>query len=139
MEKLNRIGAGNAPTLPQNAKIVIADDYNKVINKVNELIDDLVEFNPQLGIAYTLTLSDINKYVQLNNANVITLTVPPFINVAIPVGSTITLEQTGAGVITVTAGIGVTLHGNVLSNGQYTIIILIKTSINTWTCIGGTV
>lgn len=85
-----------------------------------------------------MLLTDVNKYIQLDNANPITLTVPPFIDVAIPTGASLTIEQTGAGAFTVTAGSGVTLHGNVLSNGQYTIIVLVKTSINTWTCIGGT-
>ena len=139
MEKLNKLGKGNAPLTPQNTKPVLVDDYNILVDKVNEVIDDNVEFNLQTVTSYTLKLTDVNKYVQLSNANAITLTVPPYVDVAIPTGSMITLEQTGAGAFTVTAGTGVTLHGNVLSAGQYTIIVLTKTSINTWTCIGGTV
>lgn len=139
MEKLDKIGTGNAKPLPQNTKLVVADELNKVIEKVNEVVDDNVEFTLQEGTAYTLALTDINKYIQLSNANPITLTVPPYVDVPMPIGTTITLEQTGAGTFTVTAGTGVTLHGNVLSAGQYTIVILVKTSINTWTCIGGTV
>jgi hypothetical protein len=139
MDKLDKIGAGNAPIQPQNTKVVFASDYNKVVEKINDIIDNTTEFNYQSVTSYTLKLIDVNKYIQLDNANPITLTVPPFIDVAIPIGASLTLEQTGVGAFTVTAGSGVTLHGNVLSNGQYTIIVLIKTSINTWSCIGGTV
>ena len=131
------LGEGNLPVY--NSRIIIADNYNVLVDKINDVIDGFVEFNPQIGTAYTLQLSDVNKYIQLNNGNAITLTVPPFVDVAIPVGAMITLEQTGAGAFTVTAGTGVTLHGNVLSAGQYNIIVLTKTSINTWTCVGGTV
>ena len=138
MDKLDKIGAGNAPIQPQNTKVVFASDYNKVVEKINEIIDNNTEFNYQPVTSYTLKLSDINKYIQLDNADAITLTVPTFANAAIPIGASLTLEQTGVGVITVTADSGVTLHGNVLSGGQYTIIVLVKTSFNTWTCIGGT-
>jgi hypothetical protein len=139
MDKLDKIGAGNAPIQPQNTKVVFASDYNKVVEKINDIIDNTTEFNYQSVTSYTLKLIDVNKYIQLDNANPITLTVPPFIDVAIPIGASLTLEQTGVGAFTVTAGSGVTLHGNVLSNGQYTIIVLIKTSINKCSCIGGTV
>ena len=137
MDKLDKIGAGNAPIQPQNTKVVFASDYNKVVEKINEIIDNNTEFNYQPVTSYTLKLSDINKYIQLDNADAITLTVPTFANAAIPIGTSLTLEQTGVGVITVTGDSGVTLHGNVLSGGQYTIIVLVKTSFNTWTCIGG--
>jgi hypothetical protein len=38
MDRLDKIGRGNAPPLPQNTKIVLADDYNKIVDKVNEVI-----------------------------------------------------------------------------------------------------
>ena len=41
MEKLDKIGTGNAPLQPKNTKIVLADDYNKVIDKLSELIDEV--------------------------------------------------------------------------------------------------
>jgi len=139
MDKLDKIGVGNAKPLPQNTKLLVADDYNKVVEKVNEVIDDLVEFASQSTTAYTITSEDVNKYIQLSHADAITLTVPNNSSDEIAIGSVVTVEQSGAGAITATADVGVTLHGNVLSAGQYTILVLIKTSINTWTCVGGTV
>jgi len=138
MNKLDKIGVGNAPPSPKQTKPVLAEELNKVINKTNELVDDLVEFNPQTGTAYTLVLSDTNKYIQLENADAITVTVPPNSSAEFPIGTVVTLEQTGAGAITVSAGSGVTVNGNVLSVGQYCILVLVKSAINTWTCIGGT-
>lgn len=38
MDKLDKIGKGNSPPLPQNTKLVVADDYNKIVDKVNEII-----------------------------------------------------------------------------------------------------
>jgi len=139
MEKLNKLNVGNVQIQPKNTKLVFVDDVDKVISKVNDIIDNNTEFNYQSGTAYTLKLTDVNKYIQLDNADPITLTVPPFVDAAFPVGASLTMEQTGVGAFTVTAGAGVTLNGNVLSNGQYTIVVLVKTSINTWSCIGGTV
>jgi len=140
MNKLDKIGTGNVPPSPKQTKPIVAEDLNKVIDKANELIDDLVEFNSQTGTAYTLTLSDANKYIKLDNANAITLTIPLDSTVAFPIGTVVTAEQTGAGTITVSLQTGdVTINGNVLSASQFSILVLIKTATNTWTCIGGTV
>lgn len=138
MNKLDTIGRGNVPPNPKQTKPILAEDLNKVIDKTNELIDDLVEFNIQTSTSYTLTLSDANKYIQLNNADPITLTIPLNSSVEFPTGTVVTVEQTGAGAITATAAEGVTINGKVLSAGQFNILVLIKTSTNTWTCVGGT-
>jgi len=139
MNKLDKIGTGNVPPSPKQTKPIVAEDLNKVIDKANELIDDLVEFNSQTGTAYTLTLSDANKYIKLDNANAITLTIPLDSTVAFPIGTVVTVEQTGAGAVTATAEVGVTINGNVLSASQFSILVLIKTATNAWTCVGGTV
>lgn len=39
MNKLDKIGTGNVPPSPKQTKIVVAEDINKVIDKVNEMID----------------------------------------------------------------------------------------------------
>ena len=139
MDKLDKIGTGNVPPLPKQTKQIVAEDLNKVIAKTNELVDDLVEFNSQTGTAYTLALTDANKYIQLDNANPITLTVPLNSTVAFSIGTVVTVEQTGAGAVTATAEVGVTINGNVLSASQFSILVLIKTATNAWTCVGGTV
>jgi len=138
MDKLYKVSEGNAPPPPKKTKVILADDLNKVIDKVNDLIDDNVEIETSTSTSYQLVLTDKNKYKKLSNANAITVTIPLDSVVDFPIGSMITLEQSGVGVITVTITATGTLTGKVLSAGQYTILILIKTNINTWNCIGGT-
>lgn len=133
MNKLDKKGIGNSPPLPKQTKPVVAEDYNKLVDKISEVIDDLVEFNDVTTTTYTLVLSDLNKYIKVSNANPITVTVPALFEV----GSVIALEQTDAGVITVAGDTDVTVNGNLSSGGQYTVLTLVKTSSTTWTCIGG--
>lgn len=137
MEKLNKMGVGNVPASPKQTKPVVAEDYNKVVDKVNEIVDDLTEFKDVTSTAYTLILTDQNKYIKADNADAITITVPTYGDVAIPIGVGVTIEQTGAGTVTVAGDTGVEINGNLSTGGQYTIVVLVKTSTNTWTCIGG--
>ena len=137
MEKLDKLGTGNVPIPPKYTKPVVAGELNKVIGKVNELVDDLTEFKDISSTTYTLILTDQNKYIKADNADAVTITVPAYVDVAIPVGAGITIEQAGAGTVTVTGNTGVTINGNLSTGGQYMIVVLVKTAINTWTCIGG--
>ena len=68
-----------------------------------------------------------------------TLTVPPFSEVGFAVGTQILLTQTGSGVITVTAGVGVTVNSanSYLDfSAQYAGATLLKTATNTWSLFG---
>ena len=96
--------------------------------------------NPQTGTTYTLALSDAGKLVRQSNANAITTTVPKNSVVAFPVNTVITIEQQGAGQITVAPVDGdVTLNAfdGLLSAGQYAGLSLIKVDTNVWTVFGG--
>lgn len=137
MIKLDRLGISNVPPSLKDTKPVLAGDLNRVIDKVNELVDDLTEFKDVTSTAYTIILTDQNKYIKVDSADAVTITVPTYADVAIPIGACITIEQTGAGTITVAGDTGVTVNGNLSTGGQYMIVVLIKTAINTWTCIGG--
>ncbi len=66
--------------------------------------------NDQTGTSYTLVLGDNGKDVRCTNAGAITLTVPPNSTVAFPIGSVVLFSQGGAGIVTATAGSGVTLR-----------------------------
>ena len=80
----------------------------------------------------TLVLADQGGAVSYSNASPITATVPPFSSVAYANGTTIQLLNLGAGVVTVTAGAGVTLNGSSVALAQNTGGTLIKTATNTW-------
>ena len=83
--------------------------------------------NTQTGTTYTPALTDADRYIQLNNAGAITLTVPSDTTTALPIGTTITFEQTGAGTVTFTADSGVTLNSRgavVATAGQFSVCLL---------------
>lgn len=62
------------------------------------------------GGSTTLVLADAGGYVRINSAGATTWTVPPNGSVAFPIGSAVTGRQVGAGQVTVTPGVGVTLN-----------------------------
>ena len=103
------------------------------------LFKEVDGINSQTGTTYTLVLADAGKLVRCSNAAAITLTVPPNSSVAFPVNTVITIEQQGAGVITITEGSGVTCNAfdGLLSAGQYAGLSLIKVATNVWTVFGG--
>jgi hypothetical protein len=98
----------------------------------------VVGINAQTGTTYTLVLADAGKYIRMNNASAITLTVPINNSVAFAMGTVITVIQTGNGVVTV-AGSEVTFNRltGLKTFGQYSAIQLIKVDTDTWDVIGG--
>jgi hypothetical protein len=89
-------------------------------------------FRAVTGTSDTLVLADNGGAVSYSNASAITATVPPFSSVAYANGTVIQLLNLGAGVVTVTAGVGVTLNGSVVTLAQNAGGTLIKTATNTW-------
>jgi hypothetical protein len=95
-----------------------------------------IEINAQTGTTYTLVLGDRAKMITMNNASANTLTVPLNSSVAFPVGTSIIIRQTGAGVTTIDAVASVTLDG--VSGGQcaittrYKAAVITKVATDTW-------
>lgn len=93
----------------------------------------------QAGTAYTAALGDAGGYIQFTNAAAIAFTIPPNSTVAFAIGTVITAEQNGAGVVTLTAGAGVTLRSRgtlVATAGQYAVAQVKKVATDIWTIIG---
>lgn len=93
------------------------------------------------GTTYTLSLSDGSKYIRANNINPITIEIPDNLTTTFTIGTTITIEQTGNGVVTVNGASGVivnTAEGN-KTNGQYTVVMIHKVDVDEWTLIGGVI
>ena len=97
----------------------------------------IVSFNQQTGTSYTLALSDKDKCVELNNSSAITLTIPAESSVNFPVGSMITLLQTGVGQVTVD-GASVTFNytPGAKLRAQWSQATLLKRSSNNWVLNG---
>jgi hypothetical protein len=99
--------------------------------------------NVQTSTPYTLVLSDASKYIEMNNASANVLTVPLNSSVAFPIGTEITIIQTGAGATTIIPTAGVTVNYYSISGtatriikGQWSAATLIKRATDTWVLIG---
>lgn len=92
--------------------------------------------------SYTLVLADAGKVVEVSNASANNLTVPPNSSVAFPIGTQITVVQTGAGQTTIVAGAGVTVNaagGYLKVASQWSAVTLVKRASDTWVAIGALV
>ena len=89
--------------------------------------------------AYTLALADNGKMVEMNVASGNALTVPTNANVAFPVGTTLTILQTGAGQTTLTPQSGaVTINATpgLKLRAQWASATIIKRATDTWVAVG---
>ena len=91
--------------------------------------------NAQTGTSYTFVLADTTKTVTANNAAASAYTIPPQSSVVWEAYTVLRLVNLGAGVVTLTAGAGVTLTGNV-TVPQYGSVTMMRTASNAWTISG---
>jgi len=98
-----------------------------------------VAFNAQTGTSYTAALSDSGKIVEILNSSPITFYVPTN-STAFPVGSQITILQTGTGQITVTATTPGTTTINATPGSklrtQWSSATLVKRATELWVLMG---
>jgi hypothetical protein len=96
----------------------------------------------QTGTTYTTVLDDNGKLITLTNAASIAVTIPLNSSVAYPVGAQLNMAQMGAGQVTVSGDVGVT----VVSTGatasapkaraQYSTLTAVQTSTDNWLVMG---
>ena len=104
----------------------------------NILATAIVAINAQTGTTYTAVAGDVGKLITASNAAAIALTIPPSV---FAVGDQINIMQgnSGSGVVTITAGAGVTLNSNgakLKTNGQYAVATVLCTAANTFVVLG---
>lgn len=112
-------------------------DVSSLSTTVGTKADVNFSINTQTGTTYTLVLGDAGKLIDMSNAGAIALTIPANATVAFPVGTIITVLQSGAGQVTV--GITTdTLNGRngLKTAGQWAVITLIKRTSTTWVLSG---
>jgi hypothetical protein len=99
----------------------------------------MIAINAQTGTTYTTVLADDGKLVTCDNGSPIALTIPPSSSVNYGIGTQINVMQLGAGQVTITAGVGVTLRSagtRLKTNGQYAVATCCKIATDTWVVIG---
>ena len=112
-------------------------DLSKAIAGIATNLSDEVLFNPRTA-SYTLVLTDKARLVEMSVATANTLTVPLNSSVAFPVGTEITILQTGAGQTTITPTGGVTINGTpgLKLRAQWSSATLVKRATDTWVAMG---
>lgn len=89
------------------------------------------------GTAYVL-LED-EEYLRFTGGSAVSVTVPPNASVPFRIGKVITLEQAGAGQVTLVPGDGVTLNSSgalLTTEDQYSVVSLKKVATDEWTVFG---
>jgi hypothetical protein len=105
----------------------------------NSLATAQIALNAQTGTSYTAVLTDDGDLVTFDNASAITFTIPPNSSVAFGIGTQINIMQLGAGQVTITAGVGVTLRSagsKLKTKEQYAVATCCKIATDTWVVIG---
>jgi hypothetical protein len=98
--------------------------------------------NAQTGTTYTTVLDDNGKLVTQTNASPIATTIPLNSSVAYPVGAQITFSQMGAGQVTISGAVGVTIASTGATatapklRVQYSTATAIQTVTDTWLVVG---
>ena len=113
-------------------KIIVGDGTNAV-----EFAPSTILTNAQTS-SYSLLLADKDKLVEMNVGSSNNLTVPLNSSQAFPVGTQITILQTGAGQTTVVATGGVTINATpgLKLRAQWSSATLIKRGTDTWVLVG---
>jgi hypothetical protein len=107
--------------------------------QMDDVATAMIALNAQIGTSYTTVLADDGKLITCDNGSPIALTIPPSSSVNYGIGTQINIMQLGAGVVTITAGVGVTLRsaGNKLkTNAQYAVATCCKIATDTWVVVG---
>jgi hypothetical protein len=99
----------------------------------------MIAINAQTGTTYTTVLADDGKLVTCDNGSPIALTIPPSSSVNYGIGTQINVMQLGAGQVTITAGVGVTLRSagsKLKTQAQYAVATCCKIGTDTWVVLG---
>ena len=86
---------------------------------------------------YTLVRQDSGKFLNVNSGSAVTVTVPT----GLPTGFTVSLCQLGAGQVTVSGAVGVSINNrqsHTKTAGQYAVVSLVGTSADTYIFVGDT-
>lgn len=115
----------------------ISDNLQSTIDNLGDILT--TSFNQQAS-SYTIGLTDKDKIVEISNASGVTLTVPANSSVPFEIGSSVNILQTGAGQITVSPAVGVTINSTpgLKLRAQWSFATLIKRGTNSWVLVGDT-
>jgi hypothetical protein len=131
-------------TLPDDTDLV--KDGASAMRTIGNGFDDSLAkltLNAQTGTTYTFVLTDNqNKLITASNAASQAYTIPLNSSVAFPVGSVINVIQIGAGQVTISGAVGVTVASTGATSAspklraEFSAASLIKVGTDSWYCVG---
>jgi len=132
---LARVSAGVVSI--EGVNVVTTSSTDTLTNKTLTAPTITYATNAQTA-TYTLVLTDASDIIEMNVGSANNLTVPLNSSVAFPVGTILTVLQTGTGQTTLTATGGVTINGTpgLKLRTQWSSATLIKRATDTWVAIG---
>ena len=100
-------------------------------------LDKLVTFDQEVA-SYELVLANADQIVEMNVGSANNLTVPLNSSQAFPIGTQITILQTGSGQTTIVPAVGVTINSTpgLKLRAQWSSALLIKRGTDSWVAIG---
>lgn len=135
--RLNDVTTVPAGTLTSGGLLYVSET-SLVYHDDAGVTTDLTNYSiSQKSTAFTLALSDKNKFTQCSSVGGFIVTIPTNASVAFPIGSVINIQQTNTGTITIGADGGVTVSGiNTATTAQWHVLQLVKVATDTWVTIG---
>lgn len=128
---------------PSEAEIISFDGTQYANHLVVYPTYTTVDYGIRLNISektgdYTLTVEDNGDFIKMNSASANILTIPELSDSLVPVGSQITVMQTGTGQTTIAAGSGITVNATpgLKLRTQWSSATLIKLSSTMWVVVG---
>ncbi|MDX9789269.1 MAG: hypothetical protein RBT61_00420 [Candidatus Kapabacteria bacterium] len=114
---------------------------NEISDSISAIFGNhkVLDINTQTSATYTLVLADAHRLVIRSNSSANTVTVPTNTSVAFPVGTQITVVQTGTGTTSIAAAGGVTINSADDATAlrvRYSACSLVKIDTNIWLLIG---
>jgi hypothetical protein len=97
-----------------------------------------LNFKDKTSTSNSINLNDNGKFVKVDNSSSNTIEIPLNSTSAFPIGTQITIMQTGTGQTTITASVGVTLNATpgLKLRTQWSSATVIKLDTNQWVAIG---
>jgi hypothetical protein len=93
----------------------------------------------QSTTSYTLVLADAGRSIMFDSAGATTVTIPANADVAIPIGSSVDIIQTGTGQVTVVGAGGVVMNKSMptaKARARYSVLTAIKLGTDYWVLTG---
>ena len=132
-------GSTSLPVSPGEAAIFSTDGTANGLARIGRAAGE-VRLVTESGASRTLSLGDAGAYIRCTGATTVTVTVPPNTDVPFPIGSTVVIEQAGAGEVAIAEGSGVTINfpstAIAETAGQFAVVQAVKIAADEWTLFG---